>query len=103
MSLHPPRHTIGKGRATATRALRASIALVIFGLGAVVALGGGTLIAVQCFTSNAVRTRAEKLLTPNELKTLRPAADFCSGTYVFKRNGENLCITSGNGEIGGCG
>lgn len=103
MPLHPAKQAAGKSEAAATKALRASVIFIIFGLGAVVALGGGALTAVQCSASNAAHARAEKLLTPSELKTLRPAAGFCSDTYVFKRNGQDLCITAGSGGVGSCG
>ena len=81
--------------------------LAIFGIlaaGAAVGLGGATLVTAQCIDSKMVRTRAQKLLTPEEFITLRPAnGEFCADTYIFKRNGKNQCISAGIDWVGICG
>jgi hypothetical protein len=78
--------------------------LGILAAGTAAGLGGVTLVTAQCIDSRMVRTRAQKLLAPEELKTMRPAnGEFCPDTYVFKRNGEDQCISAGIDWIGSCG
>ena len=85
------------------KALRMLALIVIIAAGAIVGLSGSALLAVQCIDSTNVRTTARKLLTPEELKTLRPIEALCSGIYVFKRNGENQCISVGESSVRSCG
>jgi len=61
--------------------------------------------SIVCSDSWDVSLAAPKLLTSDELKTLRRATPICPTVYKFKRGGQDTCLVS-NGDGGatvGCG
>ena len=62
-------------------------------------------VSIACSNSWDVSLAAPKLLTPDELKTLRRTTPICPAVYKFKRSGQDTCLVS-NGDGGaavGCG
>ena len=71
-------------------------------LGTFMAIGWAAAAVLTCADSAALRHKAEKQLTAEELKTLHPADGPCSDVYVFKRDGKNQCLMLDSVSLG-CG
>lgn len=65
-------------------------------------IGGATAVIFSCADSSALRNRAKRMLTPEELETLHSAGGICSDIFVFKRDGENRCLMLDSDDLS-CG
>ena len=62
-------------------------------------------VAIACSTSWDISLAAPKLLTTDELQTLRRTSPICPTVYKFKRSGQDTCLLSDGdgGAAVGCG
>ena len=62
-------------------------------------------VSIVCSESWDVSLAAPKLLTPDELKTLKRTSLICPTVYRFKRNGQDACLVTDKdgGATIGCG
>ena len=61
--------------------------------------------SIRCANSYDVRLAADKLLSREELETLRATQFFCPTIFKFRRGGKDTCLVSdadGGGHVG-CG